>query len=155
MFDFVYKQKRLVQVVLALITLPFAFFGVDYYFRGTSSAGEVARVGGDKITPAEFANAIRDQQDRMRQSLGANYDPAVFDNPEDFVIDRSLIQARKHLSFGAGVHFCMGAPVARLEAKIAFETLIRRLPNLRLDGPSERIETWMYWGRASLPVAWG
>ena len=82
MFDFVYKQKRLVQAVLALITLPFAFFGVDYYFRGTASAGEVARVGGDKITQTEFANAIRDQQDRMRQSLGANYDPAVFDNPE-------------------------------------------------------------------------
>jgi len=82
MFDFVYKQKRLVQVVLALITLPFAFFGVDYYFRGTASAGEVARVGGDKITQVEFANAIRDQQERMRQSLGANYDPAVFDNPE-------------------------------------------------------------------------
>ena len=82
MFDFVYKQKRLVQLVLALITLPFAFFGVDYYFRGTASAGEVARVGSDKITQAEFANAIREQQDRMRQSLGANYDPAVFDNPE-------------------------------------------------------------------------
>ena len=75
MFDFIYKQKRLVQLVLALITLPFAFFGVDYYFRGTASTTEVARVGGDKITQVEFANAIRDQQDRMRQSLGANYDP--------------------------------------------------------------------------------
>lgn len=82
MFDFVYKQKRLVQLVLALITLPFAFFGVDYYFRGTPSTSEVARVGGDKITQVEFANAIRDEQDRMRQSLGANYDPAVFNNPE-------------------------------------------------------------------------
>ena len=82
MFDFIYKQKRLVQFVLALITLPFAFFGVNYYFSGVGSSSEVARVGGDKITQADFANAIRDQQDRMRQSLGANYDPAVFDNPE-------------------------------------------------------------------------
>jgi peptidyl-prolyl cis-trans isomerase D len=82
MFDFIYKQKRLVQLVLGMITLPFAFFGVDYYFRGTPSTTEVARVGGDKITQSEFANAISDQQDRMRQSLGANYDPAVFDNPE-------------------------------------------------------------------------
>ena len=82
MFDFIYKQKRVVQFVLALITLPFAFFGVDSYFRGTASTGDVATVGRDKITQAEFANAIRDQQDRMRQSLGANYDPAVFDNPE-------------------------------------------------------------------------
>ncbi|MGH8799738.1 MAG: SurA N-terminal domain-containing protein [Casimicrobiaceae bacterium] len=82
MFDFVYKQKRLVQVVLAMITLPFAFFGVNYYFSGGAASSEVARVGGDKITQAEFANAMRDQQDRLRQSLGANYDPAVFDNPE-------------------------------------------------------------------------
>jgi peptidyl-prolyl cis-trans isomerase D len=82
MFDFIYKQKRLVQFVLALITLPFAFFGVNYYFNGVASTSEVARVGGDKITQADFTNAIRDQQDRMRQSLGANYDPTVFDNPE-------------------------------------------------------------------------
>lgn len=82
MFDFIYKQKRLVQLVLALITLPFAFFGIDYYFRGTPATTEVARVGSDKITQVDFSNAIRDQQDRMRQSLGANYDPAVFDNPE-------------------------------------------------------------------------
>ena len=82
MFDFIYKQKRLVQIVLALITLPFAFFGVDYYFRGGGPTGEVARVAGSKITQAEFDNAIREQQDRMRQSLGANYDAAVFDNPE-------------------------------------------------------------------------
>jgi cytochrome P450 len=45
--------------------------------------------------------------------------------------------------------------MARLEAKIAFETIIRRLPNLRLEGESERIKTWMYWGRSKLPVAWG
>src|ERR1700730_6131853 len=82
MFDFVYRKKRLVQVILALITLPFAFFGVDYYFRGGGSVAEVARVGGETISQTDFANGMRDQQDRMRQSLGANYDPTVFDNPE-------------------------------------------------------------------------
>jgi peptidyl-prolyl cis-trans isomerase D len=82
MFDFVYRKKRVVQVILALITLPFAFFGVDYYFRGSGSAGEVARVAGDPISQTDFANAMRDQQDRMRQSLGKDYDPTVFDNPE-------------------------------------------------------------------------
>ena len=82
MFDFVYRKKRVVQVILALITLPFAFFGVDYYFRGSGSADEVARVGSDTINKTDFANAMRDQQDRMRQSLGKDYDPAVFDNPE-------------------------------------------------------------------------
>src|ERR1700682_6753757 len=82
MYDLTYPKKRLVQVILALITLPFAFFGVAYRFRGGGSASEIARVGGDTINQAEFANAIRDQQDRMRQSLGKDYDPSVFSNPE-------------------------------------------------------------------------
>jgi cytochrome P450 len=108
------------------------------------------------LCPVEMhGHTVPEHAKLMFSIAGANRDPAVFGNPDDFVIDRPLIQARKHLSFGAGVHFCMGASVARLEAKIAFETLIRRLPNLRLDGPSERIATWMYWGRANLPVAWG
>ena len=82
MYDFIYRKKRMVQVILALITLPFAFFGVDYYFRGGGSASEIARVGGETISQAEFANAISDQQDRMRQSAGKDYDPTVFSNPE-------------------------------------------------------------------------
>ena len=82
MFDFVHRKKRVVQVILALITLPFAFFGVDYYFRGAGSATEVARVGGEPISQADFASAMSDQQDRMRQSLGKDYDPTVFENPE-------------------------------------------------------------------------
>jgi peptidyl-prolyl cis-trans isomerase D len=82
MFDFVHRKKRVVQVILALITLPFAFFGVDYYFRGTGSATELARVGGDPISQADFASAMSDQQDRMRQSMGKDYDPTVFDSPE-------------------------------------------------------------------------
>ena len=82
MFDFVYRKKRVVQVIIALITLPFAFFGVDYYFRSGGSATEIARVGGETISQVEFANAISDQQDRMRQSAGKDYDPTVFSNPE-------------------------------------------------------------------------
>src|SRR5262245_2066716 len=83
MYDFLHRRKRLVQIILALITLPFAFFGVDYYFRSASGpAGEVASVAGDKITQAEFQDGLRGQQERMRQAMGANFDPAVFDNPE-------------------------------------------------------------------------
>ncbi len=89
MFDFVHRKKGVVQVILALITLPFAFFGVDYYFRGGTSATEVARVAGETISQTDFANAMRDQQDRMRQSLGKDYDPSVFDNPQ---VRYSLLQ---------------------------------------------------------------
>ncbi len=83
MYDFLHKRQRLVQIILALITLPFAFFGVDYYFRsGTGAASEVASVAGDKITQAEFQDSLRTQQERMRQAMGANFDPAIFENPE-------------------------------------------------------------------------
>jgi peptidyl-prolyl cis-trans isomerase D len=100
MFDFVHRKKRVVQVILALITLPFAFFGVDYYFRNASSVTEIAKVGGDRITQAEFADTLRDQQDRMRQQLGANFDPALFDSPEvrysilDQIVSQRLLEGQ-------------------------------------------------------------
>ena len=98
MFDIVSKHKRIVQVILALITLPFAFFGVDYYFRGTDQLREVATVGGEAITQDEFNDAMREQQDRMRQALGRKYDPSMFENPEvrfavlESVVNQSLLQ---------------------------------------------------------------
>ena len=82
MFDFVHEKKRLVQIVLALIILPFAFWGVDSYRQSGNTAEVVATVNGAKITQHEFENALRQQQDRLRQMLGANFDPAIFDNPE-------------------------------------------------------------------------
>ena len=65
----------------------------------------------------------------------ANQDPAVFENPEVFDIERS---PNKHLGFGSGIHSCLGAPLARMEAKIALTNLLKRNPNLRLAvDPSE------------------
>ncbi|GAA2585771.1 cytochrome P450 [Dactylosporangium fulvum] len=61
----------------------------------------------------------------------ANRDPAVFDHPSEFDPDRAFDSP--HLSFGRGVHFCVGAPLARLEARVAFEVLTQRLPSLRLQ----------------------
>jgi cytochrome P450 len=90
----------------------------------------------------------------MFNITGANRDPQKFPDAESFRLDRSLTQVRQHLSFGAGVHFCLGAPIARLEARIAMRLLLERMPDLRLLGSGERVRTWMYWGRASLPVAW-
>src|SRR5689334_9840341 len=100
MYDLIYKHKRIVQVILALITLPFAFFGVDYYFRRSGGPDTVATVGDDKVTQAEFDEALRDQQDRMRQALGRNYDPSLFDTPEaryalvDQLVNQRLLDNR-------------------------------------------------------------
>lgn len=69
--------------------------------------------------------------DLIRQALGsANRDPERISAPDDFRINRP---AARHMSFGLGPHFCVGAPLARLQASIVVETLLRRLPNLRLD----------------------
>lgn len=95
MFDYVSKHKRVAQVILFLLAIPFVFFGVDYYFRGDAVQGDVATVGADKITQADFAESIREQQDQMRRSMGRNFDPAVFDNPEvRFTLLEQLIGQR-------------------------------------------------------------
>jgi cytochrome P450 len=59
----------------------------------------------------------------------ANHDPAVFDDPGRLDLGRS---PNPHLSFGAGIHFCLGAPLARIELQTSFATLMRRLPNMEL-----------------------
>ncbi len=60
----------------------------------------------------------------------ANHQPSLFDSPTEFDIKRK--NARKHISFGHGIHFCLGARLARLEATVAMEALTERLPSLRL-----------------------
>ena len=59
----------------------------------------------------------------------ANHDPAAFDNPEIFDITRT---PNKHIGFGSGIHACLGAPLARMETKLALTNLLKRNPNLRL-----------------------
>jgi cytochrome P450 len=91
----------------------------------------------------------------MMLYASANRDAAAWDDPDAFRLDRDLADLRRrHLSFGSGVHFCLGAPLARLEAQAALGALVRRLPRLRLDGPMERIEPFLLYGKKRMPVRW-
>jgi peptidyl-prolyl cis-trans isomerase D len=95
MFDAVRNNKRIVQIFLILITLPFAFWGVESYVRNVGAGRDAASVGRSKISPQELGRALREQQDRMRAALGRDFNPAMFDTPEvrQAVLD-SLISQR-------------------------------------------------------------
>ena len=88
----------------------------------------------------------------MLHYAAANRDPRVWDDPNTFSLDRP---AQRHLSFGLGVHFCLGAQLARLEAGSALRALVVRCPDLRLVNSGQRIAPWFLWGRRHLPVAGG
>ncbi len=81
----------------------------------------------------------------------ANRDPRVFEHADDFDLHR---ERPRHMAFGVGVHFCLGAPMARMEAEIALRALLDRLPELRLLGACTRIAPFFLWGRRQLPAAW-
>ena len=79
----------------------------------------------------------------------ANHDEQKFTAPEIFNPTRT---PNPHVSFGAGIHFCIGAPLARLEMQTALRTLCERLPNLRLAAPTRYRDTWHFHALESLPV---
>jgi len=91
------------------------------------------------IRPVEIAGVEVPENARLMLLLAsANRDERVFDDPDEFDIRRA--NASKHLAFSHGIHFCLGAPLARLEACIAFELLTQRLPDLRLSPPDQTFE---------------
>ena len=79
----------------------------------------------------------------------ANRDPAVLENPNDFNPLRKPLQ---HQSFGAGIHFCVGAPLARLEIKLGLKTLFERLPALKKKSSAIYGNTYHFHGLESLMV---
>lgn len=80
-----------------------------------------------------------------------NRDESHYPQAEKFLVDRNPTD---HMGFGAGIHLCLGAPLARLETQIAFEILLDRLPNLRPAGEPTRTESLMLRGFTKIPVTW-
>jgi cytochrome P450 len=83
----------------------------------------------------------------------ANRDPAVYPDPDRLDVTRANIRP---MSFGGGIHFCLGAQLARIEAEVAITTLLRRLPGLKLDDPEhpEWRPTFVLRGLNRLPASW-
>ncbi|WP_230119630.1 cytochrome P450 [Arthrobacter sp. Bi83] len=83
----------------------------------------------------------------------ANRDDRHFQRPDQFDIDRGPV---RHLAFGHGIHFCLGAPLARLEARIALAAVLSRLPRLVVAAQTrlERVESTIIYGLKELPVSW-
>ena len=84
--------------------------------------------------------------------LAANRDPRVFERPNELILDRS---PNPHLAFGHGMHFCLGASLARLELRVALPRLMRALPNLRVAGPVDWKPNISDRAAAHVPLALG
>lgn len=97
MFDAVRNNKKIVQIFLALITLPFAFFGVESYVRSVGAGDDVAKIGDIKITQQQFQQTLHDQQERLRAQAGGQFDPKMLDSLEarkailDDLVDQRLL----------------------------------------------------------------
>ena len=100
--------------------------------------------------PVTVGDVTVEPGQRVAALLGAaNRDPAVFDDPDEFRPDR---EPNPHLAFGAGVHFCVGAPLARMELVESLGLLLRRLPGLQLVGDPVSRGTFVLRGYSSVTV---
>lgn len=85
-----HAQGKIAKTILVLITIPFALWGVDSYLKQGGGGPVVAKVGEQEIHQNEFSQTLKEQQERMRTTLGKSYDPAMMDNPE---IRKSVLDA--------------------------------------------------------------
>ena len=105
------------------------------------------RCAPDDLTIAGFD--LSDGQRVLAMVGAANRDAAVFSDPDRLTLDRAQ---QAPLSFGGGIHYCLGAPLARLEAQIAFPALLTRFPRLALAGEPVSREGTALRGHTSLPI---
>jgi cytochrome P450 len=141
-------QLALLKANPALITNAieeFLRYDSSVQLTGRVALEDIDDLGGKKIPKGESVLCL----------LGsANRDPAVYpDRPERLDITRPNVRP---LSFGGGIHFCLGAQLARIEAEVAIATLLRRLPDLRLDDAEnpEWRPTFVLRGLKKLPASW-
>ena len=103
---------------------------------------EEIELHGQRIRPGEIIAAFMSS---------ANRDPRQFERPDELIVTR---EPNRHLTFGHGIHFCLGAPLARLEAQIAFASILRRFDEITLLDEAPRWKPQIFFrGLHALPVA--
>ncbi len=125
---------------------------VEESMRYLGAVRGTARVASEDVV---YRDVLFPQGTLVAISLsGANRDPEAFDEPNDFDITRERGTAQ--MTFGAGIHFCMGAALARAELQEALPLLARRMPGLARSGDIEwKPSTFGIWGPARLPLSFG
>jgi cytochrome P450 len=125
---------------------------IEEFLRYDSS---VQMTGRSALEDVELGGRLIPKGESVLCLLGsANHDPAVYpDHPERLDIARPNVRP---LSFGGGIHFCLGAQLARIEAEIAINTLLRRIPDLRLDDAvnAQWRSSFVLRGLERLPASW-
>ena len=92
---------------------------------------------------------LHDRENMCLFYPSANRDEDVFDAPCEFRVDRS---PNRHIAFGIGEHFCLGANLARLELRVVFRHLVERLESVELTGEAERLNSSLIGGIKRMPV---
>ncbi len=124
---------------------------VEELLRYESPSQHTARLAPDDVMLG--GKSIRKRQAVIAVMAAGNRDPERFPDPDRLDFDRP---DNRHLAFGWAAHFCFGAPLARIEGQIAFETLLRRFPMLQLTGePLVWRENLGLRGLKSLPLSYG
>ncbi|MER6288595.1 cytochrome P450 [Streptomyces sviceus] len=121
---------------------------VDEVLRYTSPALHVMRVATQDVEVG--GQHVRAGEAVVLWNASANRDESVFPDPDRFDLGRT---PNRHLTFGIGPHFCLGAPLARVELKVLLQVLAERVGHMAITGPVERMRSNFMWGIDRLPVA--
>lgn len=148
---FLYSMRHRDQWERLVADPSLAGSAVEEYLRYDGPSGALARVAAADLEMG--GKTIREGQRLFAFMNSANRDPEAVDDPDRFDIGR---EPNAHLTFGHGIHFCLGAPLARLEAQIATTRLAERLPDVRLSGGDpEWHDSLILRGVKRLPVQLG
>ncbi len=138
------EQRR---AFIALETAEEVAIAVEEFLRFDGPTPSMVRLAN---RPHQLAGAeIKEGQRVYAMIASANHDPAVFDRPDQLDVRRN---PNRHVTFGYGAHFCLGAPLARMEANLALPALHRKFPDMVLNGEAAWADGLTLRGPTALPV---